>query len=361
MIAKENRFETGRLGWLDIARGIGILLVVLGHNALVSRFSLRLIYSFHMPLFFFLSGFFFNASLPFRDLLRKRFHGLLKPYFFTVFLIYFFYLSFGKLALETTVIRLLKSFYGTGEYAPWLPLWFLPHLFAVNLLAFFIVRLKNTLIGNRPFYWLALLAMLAVGVWTIDWFSSFSLTLFGRTVKLYGLPFGADLLLVSAFFFLAGAESRSLISDNWLENRLVLMLAGIALVAASIFIPSRLDMASRVYPSFVINTLEALIGIWFVLAFSRQLELHFPRPARVFAYLGRISLVVLIFHYEIQGSWQAKIQAITGSLFLAEWGGFFAGVLGSVLLYELFIKKNSAAGFWFGIPPLNMEDHKANS
>lgn len=61
-----------RLGWVDVARGIGILLVVYGHGlraiypaampaeALVQD---RLIYAFHMPLFFVLSGLFLWRSL----------------------------------------------------------------------------------------------------------------------------------------------------------------------------------------------------------------------------------------------------------------------------------------------------------
>ena len=49
-----------RIEYLDIAKGIGILLVVLGHNdfEVISVFVQRLIYSFHMPLFFFLCGLF---------------------------------------------------------------------------------------------------------------------------------------------------------------------------------------------------------------------------------------------------------------------------------------------------------------
>lgn len=60
-----------RLDWIDKAKGIGIILVVYGHvargifNAGIpmneKSFGIidSVIYSFHMPLFFFLSGFFF--------------------------------------------------------------------------------------------------------------------------------------------------------------------------------------------------------------------------------------------------------------------------------------------------------------
>ena len=43
-----------RVGYVDIAKGIGIILVVMAHNdfALISPFAHKLIYSFHMPMFF---------------------------------------------------------------------------------------------------------------------------------------------------------------------------------------------------------------------------------------------------------------------------------------------------------------------
>ena len=75
-----------RIEYIDIARGIGILLVVMGHNdfAVVSPFLYKLIYSFHMPLFFFLSGYFLNSATGFWPFVKKRFNALLKPFFFTV-------------------------------------------------------------------------------------------------------------------------------------------------------------------------------------------------------------------------------------------------------------------------------------
>lgn len=56
MQQKKEYFE-----WLNIARGIGMFLVVVGHacmvNGVVNKFLFHLIYSFHMQLFFFISGF----------------------------------------------------------------------------------------------------------------------------------------------------------------------------------------------------------------------------------------------------------------------------------------------------------------
>ena len=46
---------TSRIGWIDTAKGIGLLCVILGHLSI--PYLDMWIYFFHMPLFFFLSGF----------------------------------------------------------------------------------------------------------------------------------------------------------------------------------------------------------------------------------------------------------------------------------------------------------------
>jgi len=71
-----------RVQYIDIAKGIGIVLVVMGHNdfALISPFAHKLIYSFHMPMFFFMSGMFFRPDVPFWSFLCNRFNRVLKPF-----------------------------------------------------------------------------------------------------------------------------------------------------------------------------------------------------------------------------------------------------------------------------------------
>lgn len=67
-----------RIGWIDLAKGVGIILVVFGHVIVGMRaaglgsentwmvLAQKVVYSFHMPLFFFLAGLNVEHSL------RKR-------------------------------------------------------------------------------------------------------------------------------------------------------------------------------------------------------------------------------------------------------------------------------------------------
>src|SRR5689334_23587470 len=192
-----------RIEYMDIARGIGILLVVLGHNdfEVLSLFARQLIYSFHIPLFFFLSGYFVNTSLSFFDFFKKRFNGLLKPFLFTLFLIYFTSISFEKMGFNTAITRIVKALYGTGHYIDWVQLWFLPELFVVSLYAFIFITLVSKL-HNRWITWGILLLTLVASLPFLKTFYPFTISLLGKQYELYGLPFGLDLVFLSGFFFI---------------------------------------------------------------------------------------------------------------------------------------------------------------
>ena len=338
-----------RIEYMDIARGIGILLVVLGHNdfEVLSLFARQIIYSFHIPLFFFLSGYFVNTSISFLDYFKKRFNGLLKPFLFTLFLIYFTSISFEKMGFNTAISRIVKSLYGTGHYIDWVQLWFLPHLFVVSLYAFLFITLAGRL-KNRWLTWGLLLVTLAIGLRFLHTFYPFALPVFGKEYELWGLPFSLDLVLLSGFFFILGNEVRQASSERTFDNLFLLVGAGIGLFLLNYLFPYLIDFNIRQYDSFLVNTTEAILGILFILALSRQIELHTIRLASVFKYLGSISLIILLFHVPIQAFWGEKVMNVTDNFPLSILVGFIMGVLGPILIYEIFIRYNPVASFWFG-------------
>ena len=338
-----------RIEYLDIARGIGILLVVLGHNDFeaISLFIHQVIYSFHIPLFFFLSGYFIHTSISFFDFFKKRFNSLLKPYFFTIFLIYFTSISFEKMGFNMAITRIVKSLYGTGHYIDWVQLWFLPELFVVSLYAFLFITLVSKL-QSRWIRWGILLATLAITLPFLNAFYPFPISIFGKEYKLYGLPFGLDLIFLSGFFFILGNEVRQMTSEKTFDNLFILLGTGVGLVVLNYLFPYEIDFNIRLYESFLVNTTEAILGILFVLALARQIELRTSRLASVFKYLGNISLIILLFHVPIQAFWGEKVMNVTNNFPLSILVGFIMGVLGPILIYEIFIRFNPVASFWFG-------------
>ena len=118
-----------RLTYMDVAKGFGILCVIAGHMGYetINRF----VFSFHMPLFFVISGYFISERLCSSDLLKKRIRQLLPPYVFTCFVVIVISLSktligmlLGSSSLNdfaSVLINLLfASLYGAGtnHHAP---------------------------------------------------------------------------------------------------------------------------------------------------------------------------------------------------------------------------------------------------
>ena len=69
-----------RLKWLDIAKGIAIILMVIGHTSIPDIFS-RFIFAFHMPLFFIASGWTTNwGKYSFMVFAKSKFKSIMVPF-----------------------------------------------------------------------------------------------------------------------------------------------------------------------------------------------------------------------------------------------------------------------------------------
>lgn len=113
-----------RIEWIDIARGIAILFVIIGHslgNYTTSYFT-NLIFVFHMPIFFVLSGYLYKIKNK-RRFLKSSYFNLLIPYLGTVviaFLLYTFYRFHNNNYIVPSRIfsykeLMISSLYGIGS------------------------------------------------------------------------------------------------------------------------------------------------------------------------------------------------------------------------------------------------------
>ena len=104
----------GRVIWIDQLRGIAIFLVILGHVNLPGKLN-GFIYSFHMPLFFMITGLTMNNHKLSRSAMKEymlcQIKHLLIPYFWMSFMMYpLWYLAFHWLG--KTSLTIPQAFYG---------------------------------------------------------------------------------------------------------------------------------------------------------------------------------------------------------------------------------------------------------
>lgn len=122
-----------RKEWIDISKGIGIILVVIGHVVSEQSIALRFIDLFHMPLFFIISGYLFNESnvRSFSTFSIGRVKRLLVPFsFFLIIPALYYGMTKGawRYFYEWPINEIVFA-------DP--PIWFLFVLFWVSLIYFF--------------------------------------------------------------------------------------------------------------------------------------------------------------------------------------------------------------------------------
>lgn len=136
--------HSNRMEWIDLCKAIGIYLVVLGHFLPVGAPPKLIIYTFHVPLFFILSGFLLKVHRSWHLQILHRAKILLIPYFgfATISLVYYIFspISYDKL--------LELFFYLKGKTIWNDPLWFLFTLFIVDTIAYSILYTFKNIFNN---------------------------------------------------------------------------------------------------------------------------------------------------------------------------------------------------------------------
>ena len=105
-----------RVKYIDIARGIAILCIILGHlgNATINR----IVYTFHVPIFFLITGYFMSDKMSTREFCQKRIRTLILPYVYTCILMILFSFLKGLLsgnAISNIIKWTVASLYGAGD------------------------------------------------------------------------------------------------------------------------------------------------------------------------------------------------------------------------------------------------------
>lgn len=119
---------------IDTARGIASILMVIGHLGMKSAI-VQFIYSFHMPLFFLISG--MTAGGGGKESLytyiNKRVRRLLVPYILFAFI-------YSTPGIREYLFSILGCRQGLAEASSFTPLWFLPCIFVADILFQLILR-----------------------------------------------------------------------------------------------------------------------------------------------------------------------------------------------------------------------------
>ena len=291
--------------WVDTLKTIGILAVILGHIA--SPFG-QFIFSWHMPLFFVVSGFFIKFNLSFSDFFIKDFKRLMVPYFI------FSFVGLGaeflkRLLLHREELNLLVEMKGilfhmdmsslSNHYG--FVLWFLPTLFFSRLFLFLIQK-----ITHNVFYGLIVVVLLFVISFYVD------------------LPFALDNALNSVIWVYIG-----FVYFNYYQQNKILYLLPIlgALVLLFFGLPV-LNMADKIYSNEVLVIVWALSVIYTFILILKNIP-----DSSYFNQWGKYTMLLFVFHPYTNNAAHIIVERIHPNAWYLSFG------ISLLLLYMLILIK----------------------
>jgi len=297
--------------FVDIAKGFAIILVVVEHNVLIFKHNVAadvIILSFHMPLFYFASGIFFSNHQKFNTILGKRFHSLVKPYLVSC-LLFFVLKSIKDFKIGDITTFITGVLYGTNTSLSWPyeQLWFLTSLFVTVLscrgLYFFLNRIASD--------WLRLLILFVLLIIGVNFIKQI------RSLQCLGLPWNFDLLGVTVFFYAFGFEMRNKFFRGTSAPLILSTSALLIFLCLHYFFtielpndPCSIHLTLRKYDHMLVNSLEAIFGIFFVIYLSMAIEKYCSTVSLFLDFIGRRSLAIFIFHVLVMPYIQDAIQIL---------------------------------------------------
>lgn len=289
-----------RLDYLDMVKGIGIFFVVLGHMQDISTVTRVWISSFHMPLFFIVSGLLMaiknEAELDIKTSFQKKWRGIMIPYMW--FSLSYFVIDIANVTIiknidmRTFIVDTISSltFYGMSV------LWFLPALF-LGSMGFLLLSKKFSMKINS-----ILLIVIALVGYVIKL----------QLSKVYDA--NADSLLITSlihivYIFLRASVAMSFIGYAYIirkvyeslgdkvafaENKIFCGVVGIVLLAGNFYLAMKnecVDLNNILLNNVALYYLSAFIGVYGFILVCKAL------PAiPVVTYFGRNSIIVMACH-----------------------------------------------------------------
>lgn len=310
------------ISWLNIAKGLGILAVVLGHSH-PPLFLYQMFYYFHIPLFFFISGFLHNENIDILKLFIKK----IKAYIFI-------YYTYGLLSLILfTILLWLQNKFIMNNFLNYLQglifvkidylansnLWFLPSLFLSLLFSHFLIKF----FFNKNIMFTIIIGVLIILSYLIGSYRN-------SYFMISTIPIGTLFILLGYLF----NKKINLKSINKKTLLFISILLGISYYISYFEFNIYMDIGKSKYSNLMMNIYNACIGILFIVVLSYILNKN-----KFLEFLGKNSLYIFILHQLFVPIIDNIIKHL---LFLNNF--IFIGsikILFSLIIYHYLIKKIS--------------------
>lgn len=269
-----------RIVLYDNAKGIGIILLILGHLFTHNSIPFSIIFSFHMPLFFFISGTFLKPYGGGKKLILNY----LLPYIFFEFILGLFtiipYCLLKHVSYVDSYIAVFAEVYRKigSSTAMMESLWFLGVLSISLMIARCVIWYEKKLNIDKRFLSGIVFALLSVLSICMTHLNSEVLPL-----RIGAVP-GATLLVYLGHNY--GARIAELSKKS---SQLNIVIAIILLIVLAVM-NKTVNISTPIYNNYLVYLLNAIIGIYIVYSFSNRIK------SKPLEFIGRNSLILFAVH-----------------------------------------------------------------
>ena len=277
-----------RIQFIDIAKGIAMISIILGHlgNTAINR----VVFTFHVPIFFLITGYFINTKDNIKTFAKKKARSLLIPYAVTCCVIIVLGTLEGTIwgsnMKDTALSWIFASFYGSGStYSEPFPIknigaiWFLLASFWGGILFRFSLNLNAKI---RPCF---LAFMFLLGYITAS--------------KLFWFPFSIQAGACAALFMYIGflvRQTKETLTTISSEAKFFSGCFAVIIWASFIKNFQSFWFVSCDFGRGITDIFGCLCACAIVLWISKQIEKYMPILAKFFIFWGQYSLLVLCIH-----------------------------------------------------------------
>ena len=286
--------SSSRIDWIDVSKGIGIILVVLVHSIipLINPVTTHLS-SFAIPLFFVLAGLTYDSEkhrYKLKRIAKVRGRQFMVPYFclYSIIMVIFYLIPNAVESYLTPDQVVFWFFYGSGPPDQSTHLWFLPVLYFGFILFILLDRILVPVSRWTRLLLIPSLAIIAVGI----------NSLFAPML----VPWHLGSILISTNFMLIGNEIRIAYGMRpWLTRSRILDIVLAIMAAAVVVFLSEINgftdiavdnLGNNVWFYLINGTLGS--AVLFILA--SLIAFHLKSARRTLVLLGNASQEVYEFH-----------------------------------------------------------------
>lgn len=285
---------TNRKTYLDIAKGILIILVIIGHSKLDKTFPIvRNIYWFHMPTFFIISGYLFK---PYKNdfilWFNRKFKIFFIPYMsYSLIILLILYHSNIKMLIKQCIKYIYSGRLISGAY------WFIPCLFLTEIVFGLLVNKFK----KRNIIFLLIIIYLLAHLESIYYIPKDNNYFYWSYI--YKIPWNADVCLVSLPYFGVGFYCKKIINsidENFkLSVFFLLCLICITLTTASYYkiLNYSLDMKLSHYSNILLDIIIPVTFTIWIIMLSKLIS--YINISRSLAYIGMNTLPIMYLHLPI--------------------------------------------------------------